>query len=103
MVAHVLLERDSLVAGDWVGELGHNFAPVGFASGDHLASARMRLLRNVKIMGVQRLIDDRAIVAIAPRPHHRGRDIPRTGPHRQTERLESGHVPKSNGTYGSKR
>jgi hypothetical protein len=84
VVGHVLLVVDAFVAGDTADEVGDDFAPIGFSRGNDFVAARMVLARHRQVMGIERLVADDCVVAVAPGPHHGRGNIAGAGPHGQT-------------------
>ena len=74
--------RRALPSGGGPASAAATFAPVGRLRSDHLVAHRMDEAGGDKIGGVERLVGDRAIGPRAESAHHRGRDVARTGPHR---------------------
>ena len=71
-------------------QMRDHFPPIRFALRDHFLRARMRIARAREIKRIERFVDHGCIRAIAPGPHHRGRDVARPGPHRDSDRLIHG-------------
>ena len=78
MVRHLFLKNDRFAG--WVEscQLMGYFFPVRLTVRDDVSSARMIFAGRFQIEGVKWLIDDNRVRPVAPCPHHRGRDVPRT-------------------------
>src|SRR5215510_8593316 len=87
MVCHLFLKENPLAVGDWPGQVRNHFSPNGLSGCDYFIRAGMFYASHLKIIGVKRLIDNDGIVSVAPRAHHRRRDISWTRPHGDADGL----------------
>ncbi len=90
MMRHVLLIPERPALGRGAGKRVGHATPVGLAGRDDLVAARMIGACVREVMRVERLVRHRAIAAVLPRTHHRGRDVARPRPHRDAQRI--GHA-----------
>ncbi len=98
---HLFLKKNPLTLRHQASQAHSDFSPVGFADCDHFVRAGMSFASCLQVTGVKGLIDDNRIRPISPRAHHRGRDVPRTRPHRDADGLSHGQRLSRAGNFAS--
>ena len=77
-------------AGHGAGEPGDDLGRVGFARRECFRPAGVLAAGVLEVVGVKGFVSDKRVGAVAPRAHHRGRDVPRPGPHADADGV-AGH------------
>ena len=91
VMRHLLLIKNVFPLGDVASQSLDNISPVRLAVVDYFIGTGMITARRLQVMRVERLIAQECVRAISPRPHHRGGDVPRSGPHRDADRFIARH------------
>ena len=81
MMRHVLLIEDRLAGRLELRQPLHHFAPIVFLRSNDFICSGVRHVRLSQIVGVEWFVTDQCVRTVAPRSHHRGRDVPWSGPH----------------------
>src|SRR5690606_14672208 len=82
VVRHVLLEKDAPPSGNVACERPAYSMPVRRMAREHLVAERVICAALLQVTGIKRLVHDCGVRPVLPRAHHRGREVARTGPHR---------------------
>ena len=85
MVRHMFLVPKRLSIGNWSAHGGGNGLPVDIHIRHDLGRHGMRFARGLQIGTIKGFVRDMAVTARGKASHHRGGNIARAGPHRNTD------------------